>query len=362
MLRKVKLYWARHRRLFWMLHSAWALVTGALVAYLSHERYQLVGWVVLFLVLTWASTLYFGRAASAAADESTPGAPETSASAEAAETPVDAPLDTSPPSLAHEVTSYLTRIMYQETLFFLLPFYAYSTVVRSPNVVFAVLLAALAAFSCIDIPFDRWLRTKPVFGFVFFSIVAFAALNLLLPLTMGWRVRYSTPIAALVAIGFAIPLAIRASGSSRRARIQLGASALALLVVTIGFPVLVPPVPLRVLDATFATGIDRESLALTDTLPDEIAPAAIGDRLVVLIYVFAPTSLKAQVRLVWKRDGTELRTSRDFEITAYEAGFRAWDAWHPPGGSAPSGDYEVVLETTAGRVVGEATLRVRAAQ
>ena len=341
-----------------MLHSAWALITGALVAYLSHERYQLVGWVVLFLVLTWASTLYFGRAASASEEASTPGDPDTSESDKAAEAVVDAPLDKSPPSLAHEVTSYLTRIMYQETLFFLLPFYAYSTVVRSPNVVFSVLLGALAAFSCIDIPFDRWLRTRPVFGFVFFSIVAFAALNLLLPLTMGWRVRYATPVAALVAIGFAVPLAIRASGSSTRARLQLAASAIALLVVTIGFPVLVPPVPLRVLDAAFATDIDRETLVMADTLPPEVAPAAIGPRLVVVVYVFAPTSLKAQVRLVWKRDGTELRTSRDFEITAYEAGFRAWDAWRPPSGSAPPGDYEVVLETTAGRVVGEATLRV----
>ena len=75
-----------------------------------------------------------------------------------------------------------------------------------------------------------------------------------------------TPAAALLAIAFAVPLAIRASGSSTRAKVQLGASSLALLAMAILFPVLIPPVPLRILNASFANNIDRETLALSDTL------------------------------------------------------------------------------------------------
>lgn len=264
-----------------------------------------------------------------------------------------------PPTLAHEVTSYVTRVMYQETLFFLIPFYAYSTVLVSPNVGFVVLLAALAIFSCIDIPFDRWLRTKPVFGFTFFAIVAFAALNLLLPLTFRWSVRYATPLSSLMAIAIAAPLAIRSAGRGMHAKFKLAAAPLALLVATVGFPILVPPVPLRLLSATFASGIDRESLVLTDTLSQVTTPAAVGATLVVLVYIFAPTDLPADVKLVWKRDGTVLRTSRDVEVVAHATGFRAWDSWRTPPNGAPVGNYQVVLETIGGRVIGEAGLLVR---
>ena len=48
-----------------MLHAAWALTAGTVIVLLARERYHLVLWVVLFLALAWASTLYFGRAAAA---------------------------------------------------------------------------------------------------------------------------------------------------------------------------------------------------------------------------------------------------------------------------------------------------------
>lgn len=50
-------FWARHRT----LHSVWALATGLVVILFARERYGFGPWVVLFLVLTWASTLFFGR-------------------------------------------------------------------------------------------------------------------------------------------------------------------------------------------------------------------------------------------------------------------------------------------------------------
>lgn len=341
MLARLQQFWARHRSLFWMLHSAWALATGFAVAILSHERYNLVAWVALSLVVTWASTLYFGRSA-------------TTVAAEGAE----AHQDGTPPRLAHEVTSYVTRVMYQETLFFLLPFYAYSTVVRSPNVIFLALLGALAVLSCIDLIFDKWLRTKPVFGFAFFAIVAFAALNLVLPLLLGMRVRYATPLAALVAIAGAAPLARRTADNGRNALVGLVAAALAVLVVPVIFPALIPPVPLRLKSAEFSTGINQTSLVLTGTLRGSTSRAVVGRELILLVHVFAPSDLPSSVTLVWKRDGVVLRTSRDFEIVAHQAGFRVWDGWKTPPGGALPGRYEVVLQASGGRVVGVAKLRV----
>jgi Family of unknown function (DUF5924) len=328
-------FWSAHRRLLWMLHSVWALGTGTTVVLLAHARYALVLWVGVFLALTWVSTLYFGGGRRARRHG--PGAP---------------------PPLAHEVTSYLTRVMYQETLFFLLPFYTYSTVVRSPNVVFLALLGGLAIFSCLDLVFDRWLRTRPSFGLAYFAIVAFAALNLLVPLVFGVRVRFATPVAALVAVAAAAPLALRAAPRTRGMLLRFVLAGAGFLTLAVGVPALVPPVPLRLQRAMWASAIDRPTLALRDTLRSPASSVAAGPSLAVRLEVFAPTDLPTQVALEWKRDGVTVRESRPIDITANRSGFRVWDAWHPAGGVVPPGEYEVVLRTRGNRVFGVARLRV----
>ena len=324
--------WVRHRTLLWTLHSVWVLATGTVIVMFARERYHLVLWVVLFLALAWASTLYFGRAAMVGAG--------------------------TPPGLVHEVASYLTRHLYQETLFFLLPFYAYSTVMGSPNVLFLVLLGGLAVLSCIDLLFDHWLRTRPEFGLMFFAVVAFAAFNLLLPLVLGIRPRFAAPAAALLSVGGAVPLALRTAETGRGTRFRLVAAAMVLVAVAVGLPGLIPPVPLRMEEATFSSGIDAQTLVLTDTLSEDVSAAELGGSLFVLVEVFAPSALPAHVRLEWWRDGELFRLSREVGIIAHAAGFRVWDAWHAPSGPIAPGRYRVVLRTSGRRVFGVATLTV----
>ena len=314
-----------------MLHSVWALTAGIVIVLFARERYHLVLWVVLFLALAWASTLYFGRTVFA---------------------------DGAAPGLMHELTSYVTRALYQETLFFLLPFYAYSTVVDSPNVLFLALLGGLAVVACIDLLFDRWLRTRPVFALTFFAIVTFAAINLLLPLIAGLQPRFAAPAAALLAIGAAAPLALRAAPKTLGGRMRLTAAAVVLLVVAVGLPSLIPPVPLRLQRATFASGIEPDSLVLADTLPDPATLEQFSGVLVVLAEVFAPSALPANVQLEWWRDGELQRVSREVGITAHAEGFRVWDAWRPDSGSVLPGHYRVILRTSGRRVFGVATITV----
>jgi len=309
----------------------WALTAGIVIVLFARERYHLVLWVVLFLALAWASTLYFGRTVFA---------------------------DGAAPGLMHELTSYVTRALYQETLFFLLPFYAYSTVVDSPNVLFLALLGGLAVVACIDLLFDRWLRTRPVFALTFFAIVTFAAINLLLPLIAGLQPRFAAPAAALLAIGAAAPLALRAAPKTLGGRMRLTAAAVVLLVVAVGLPSLIPPVPLRLQRATFASGIEPDSLVLADTLPDPATLEQFSGVLVVLAEVFAPSALPANVQLEWWRDGELQRVSREVGITAHAEGFRVWDAWRPDSGSVLPGHYRVILRTSGRRVFGVATITV----
>ena len=326
-------FWKRHRTLLWTLHSVWALLTGVVVLLLARERYGFVPWVVAFLALTWASTLYLGRRATSEGTEEEPGA---------------AP----PGTVAEEVTSYLTRGLYQETLFFLLPFYAYSTVIRSPNVLFVVLLSGLALLACLDMVFDRWMRTSPVFGLVFFATVAYAATNLVLPMLVGLAPSVATVVAACIAVGSAVPLAMRGSEHRPGERIRLVVAAAVILAVAIGVPGLVPPVPLRLEEAAFATGIERETLELSGVLPRQADASDIEGVLIMRARVFAPSAVPTQVSLDWKRDGEIIRTSREIEITAHDVGFRIWDSWRPEEGPVPPGRYEVVLRTPGHRVFG----------
>lgn len=325
-------FWGRHRTLFWMIHSGWALATGVVVVLLARERYSFVPWVVVFLGLTWLSTLLFGRNAK---EEWTP-------------------------TLGSEVTSYITRSLYQETLFFLLPFYAYSTVWRSPNVLFLVFLGGLAIFSCLDLIFDRWLRTRPVFGFVFFAVVAFAAVNLLIPLIFGIAPRYGTPLSAAIAVGTSIPLALRTTGNTWGNRIRMGVAAAAILGLSVVAPALIPPVPLRMSDATFATSIDRETLELGGTLGAAAPASAVTDRIVILVEVFAPRVVPTRVHLDWRKDGVTVKSSREVEIVAHDSSFRVWDALLPDQAPLTPGRYEAVLRTAGGRWLGQAVLTLTA--
>ena len=324
-------FWSRHRTLFWTLHSVWALTTGVLVVYFARERYGFVPWVVLFLVLTWLSTLFFSRRVGEESER---------------------------PGLMAETTSYLTRTMYQETLFFLLPFYAYSTVVGSANVVFTGLLLVLAVTSCFDLLFDRWLRTSPTASLVFFAVVTFAAVNLLIPILLP-----VSPVTALrwsvgIALAAALPLALQGRREGERRGGWLAATSAAFLVVALGLPQLVPPVPLRMEKAVFSTAVDPTDLTVSDTLTSEVDIGALDAGLFVVVEVFAPSVTPTQVTLEWKRDGETLRESRRISITAHESGFRIWEALRQESRALPPGRYQIILRTTAGRVFGRASIRL----
>ena len=334
-------FWRQHRTLFWTLHSAWALATGVFVIWLAREHYGFVPWVVLFLGLTWLSTLYFGRRASTAQRDFdlagvTPAAP----------------------GMAEGAASYVTRMMYQETLFFLLPFYAYSTVLGEPSMAFLALLGVLAVLSCIDLLFDRWLRSNLIVRLVFFALVTFAAVNLLIPVLLPVDPTAGTRIAAGIALLAAMPLGLQGARPSRQGKALLGGAAAAFLAVTLAFPQFVPPVPLRLQSATFASRIERETLALGAALGDAAPARKLPDGLFALFEVFAPTTVPTQVTLRWELDGAVLREGRPIDITAHELGFRIWDAWRPQADAIAPGRYRVVMETRGRRVFGEAMFRV----
>jgi len=298
----------RHARMFWVVHSLWALAQGVAVAVLAEERPDFGAWVLGLLGLVWLSTLFFSRSALVAER---------------------------PASLRVGFASYATRVVYQQTLFFLLPFYVRSTTPSSPNLAFTLALAALAALACLDLTFDRWLRRSAAFAATFFFAVAYAALQLLLPLVA--RVPFT--LAQPLALGLALLAAVASVGLPRgpaRVTRLLGALPAAMLAgVLLAAPLLVPPAPLRL--AGFDVEVRAGALRAT-------------------VRVAAPVLVPVDITLQWERGRELLRASRDVSITAHGRGFRVWDELSRARLAGEGGEVRIEVLTATGQLVGRRAL------
>lgn len=324
----------QYGRLFWTIHSIWALLTGVLVLVLAHNRYGYIHWVVLFLALTWASTLFFSRFSSR----------EKWARLR----------------LAQGFVSYLTRVMYQETLFFLLPFYFYSASFPSWNATYVVLLAGLAVFSSFDIPFDRALRGSRAFALGFFTLVAFSAFIFFFPLFFKIRTHVSLYLAATLSFFAALPLGWQ--GKARHHGRQILKVMLTLATVLALVRLLrpaIPPVPLRLAKLRFATQLDPRTLRATQEFARTIPlPRLTGDRLYVVATIFSPVPLPTSLVVRWKAGGRTLRSSRAVEVLAHSRGFRVWDAVSLVRFPLTPGRYAVEIWTAEGQLVGRVPFKV----
>jgi hypothetical protein len=322
----------RYRRLFWTLHSFWALLTGVAVLVLAHNRYGYVPWVVFFLALTWASTLFFSRLARS---------PSSAAM-----------------RFAQGFVSYLTRVMYQETLFFLIPFYFYSATFPSWNSAYVIVLAALAVLSCFDLVFDRLMRSSRPFALAFFTVVSFSALQFLFPLVFGLRVDVASYVAAALAVFAAVPLAFPL-GAFRRPRGLLavaGAVVLALAFVWASRPA-IPPVPLRLVKVRFASEFDPSTLRAPEEYSGTMPLESLGGRrLYAIATVFAPTDLPTSISIRFLHDGKQVRASRTLDLVVHSRGFRVYDALRPGRHGFRAGRYVLEVWTADRQLVGRASI------
>jgi hypothetical protein len=308
----------RYARLLWGLHSAWALLSGIAVLVLAHNRYGFLRWVVLFLALTWGSTLVFSYLGG----------------------------------IARAVISYLTRVMYQETLFFLLPFYFYSTTFWSRNVPYLALLASLAVLSCFDLLFDRLLREHRWFAVSFFGFVSFSALQLFFPLALRWHIEYGSLLAGVISFVAGAALVQPWQEWLRPRRLLVFVLALAAILGALQLlRALIPPVPLRVTRLRVSGTLDPRTLATGPTFDAEVRLDGLPrHRLYAVATVFAPRRIPAHAQMRFLLRGKVLRISRYLDLTAKPDGFRMWDSVRLPA-EHPEGRYRIEV-WSGGQIVG----------
>jgi hypothetical protein len=322
---------ARYGRLLWTLHSIWALLSGIAVLVLAHNRHGYFRWIVVFVAITWASTLLFSRRI----------APVSRAA-----------------RIAHGVVSYITRVLYQETLFFLIPFYFYSATFPSWNFIYVIVLAGFAVLSCFDEVFDRLLRDHRWFAVGFFAFVSFSALQFFLPLVLRMQIAAGTALAAAISFVAAFALAGRWKDLRDPRRLTRAVVILALTLLAVeGLRPALPPVPLRLKRLRLAVSVDRRTLATSGTLDREVRASQLPrGRIYAVATVFSPGRLPAQMQMRFIEDGKVLRESRAVDLVAQPDGFRIWDSVRVPVSTQPQ---TIRVEIWSGRqLVGKRTIRV----
>lgn len=322
----------RYARLFWALHSAWALISGIAVLVLAHNRYGFLRWVVLFIALTWGSTLFFSRLAR----------PEGSPAMK----------------FAQSVVSYLTRVMYQETLFFLIPFYFYSATFPSWNFLYVIALAVFAVLSCFDMLFDRLLREHRWFSTGFFAFVSFSALQFFLPLLLRTRIANSEYLAAAISFVAALALAGRMADLREKRRLIVIVVAFAGVLLGIRlFRPLLPPVPLRLTRLRFSGTLNPRTLNAPVDFDKEIPAAQLRrGRIYAVATVFSPQRIPATIQMRFLQGGKVLRASRTLDLTARPGGFRIWDSVKLP--EPPKSDTYRIEVWSAGQLLGKRDVKV----
>ncbi len=325
----------RHERLFWALHSVWALGWGAVFVAVGQNRPALLRWGLVSVGAVWLTSLALpALLAGSRIPEERKGA-------------------------ARRLVLWGQKWLLQGLAFFLLPLYHRSATYSSSQVVFMALLAAAALAATIDVVYDEVVtRKRPLLG-AFLAFVAFATVNVTLPMVWRvgglWNLVASGVLATAIFVSF---VATRGDGRPARAALRTALVALFFLaLVTLGRPA-VPPAPLRLMSVRFGTSLAENGRDVASPLA--ALPADVPVRLVAVAAVQAPADLREGVRHVWSVDGRQVSESRLIEITGGRGrGFRSRSGASFPA-LRPGQRVRLEVETARGQIIGRAGLRVQA--
>lgn len=326
-------WFRRHQDKLWWLHSGYALLLGIGIMWLGARNYNYLRVTVFHVGFIWLSSLFLPKLLNH---------PRLSE------------------RWAHRLrlfVNFFNKNFYQQVLFFILPIYYASTTLSSGNFVFVLLLGMSAIVSTLDVIYDRHLSVRRSLTAIFFAFNLFALINVMLPVLWSVSNTWTTRIAAvLAALGFATlynPFSHR-----KRLRLAFGAmtTILSVTLVELG-RAYIPPAPLRLVDAEFGSGFDRQTMQVAPALRD-LEP---GQGLTIwgLTAIRAPLGLREKVQHRWYRNGRLLWVSPFYEMTGgREEGFRVWTAYAFKS-IDPGMALRVDLLTEGGQLIGRAEIKAR---
>lgn len=257
-----------------------------------------------------------------------------------------------PPTLLR----YLTQLIHQESLFFVLPFFFITTAWNSGQLVFTSLLGAAALLAIIDPLYYKWLAARRWLYLSYHTLTLFAVLLTALPLLL----QQTTAESYRLALGIALLLAVPSLASSlllhnwRRWLAMFG------LIATLGVGgwlarPWIPPATLWLTEVAVSTELHQRTPGRS--LQQVSVQQLRSEGLYAYTAISAPRGLNERIYHVWRHAGVEVdRIALDIN-GGRKGGYRSWT--HKRNfPEAVVGKWQVQVVTETGQQIGVLRFKV----
>jgi hypothetical protein len=247
---------------------------------------------------------------------------------------------------------YVTQMVHQESLFFIIPFFFITTTWNSGQSVFTVMLGVAALISLVDPLYYKWLAPRRWIYLAFHALTLFAVLLTALPIIF----HLSTPQSYLWALGIAVVLALPSLSGLFRTWNWKSLIAVPLLAIVVGLAgwtgrTWVPPATLWLTDVAVTMSMDDASREPGNRLHQLTSAELHANGLYAFTAINAPRGLKERIYHEWMHNGRRVdRIPLDIN-GGREAGYRAWTHKRNFPNDA-QGKWRVRVMTEAGQMIG----------
>lgn len=252
---------------------------------------------------------------------------------------------------------FITQMIHQQSLFFVLPFFVMSTTWNSPQLIFTSLLCSAALISVIDPIYYNWLPPRRGLYLAFHSLTLFAVTLTALPIILHQTTAQSYQLALLITVLLAFPTLSGSLPVTRKWRwLALPLLTVSLLAAGWAAQPWVPPATLRLTQVAVSLQLNDRTREPGPS-PKQFTETQLQQQgLYAFTAIRAPRGLNERIYHVWRLNGKEIdRVALD--IQGNDNGYRAWS--HKQNFPSDSlGKWSVEVVTEAGQKIGILRFRV----
>lgn len=246
--------------------------------------------------------------------------------------------------LAELASTTLVVALFRNVLFFLVPIWFGSATLTSINVIFPLVLAAMAFFSCFDHAYRTQILERPAARTAWGFVILFAALVPAVAVVASLPPRPAVVISAAIAfVVTSAALLPRERLFRRRSQVRIGLAALAGAILLAWIAPALPPVPIVCHGAGFGTGVHDRTL---DGAAERFAAGT--PHLYAWFAVTLPAVYRQGINFQWFQDGHPAgHWIPSSVVGGRKEGYRTWSYLTAP----PPGRWQVDVVTDAGQLI-----------
>ncbi|UFH49439.1 DUF5924 family protein [Pseudomonas sp. KNUC1026] len=255
------------------------------------------------------------------------------------------------------VLRYLTQMIHQESLFFVLPFFFITTSWNSGQLVFTGLLGLVGLVSIVDPLYYHWVAPRRWLFLAMHMLTLFAAMLTALPIILHLTTSESFQLALITAMALSFP-SLASSFPIRTWRRGLLLITVTLAVGGAGWLLRtwVPPATLWLTEDAITQDLDNQTRTHGEGL-ESLTASQARNGVYAYTAINAPRGLDERIYHVWELNGNDMdRIPLDIHGGRKE-GYRAWTRKQNfP--ADPTGKWRVRVETEDGQLIGMLKFRI----